>query len=45
MFDKAKGTYFSESHFVKAIQTPGAVILLEQSDLNQNVFDLKMDYS
>ena len=29
-FDKAKGTYFSESHFVKAIQTPGAVILLDE---------------
>jgi len=29
-FDKAKGTYFSESLFVKAIQTPGAVILLDE---------------
>ena len=29
-FDKSKGTYFSESHFVKAIQTPGAVILLDE---------------
>jgi len=28
-FDKAKGTYFSESLFVKAIQTPNAVILLD----------------
>ena len=29
-FDKGKGTYFSESHFVKAIQTPNAVILLDE---------------
>ena len=29
-FDKAKGTYFSESLFVKAIQTPNAVILLDE---------------
>jgi len=29
-FDKTKGTYFSESHFVKAIQTPNAVILLDE---------------
>ena len=29
-FDKGKGTYFSESHFVKAIQTPTAVILLDE---------------
>ena len=29
-FDKAKGTYFSESYFVKAIQTPNAVILLDE---------------
>ncbi len=29
-FDKAKGTYFSESLFVKAIQTPDAVILLDE---------------
>ena len=28
-FDKKKGTYFSESLFVKAIQTPNAVILLD----------------
>ena len=28
-FDKAKGTYFSESLFVKAIQTPNAVILMD----------------
>ena len=28
-FDKSKGTYFSESLFVKAIQTPNAVILLD----------------
>ena len=28
-FDKKKGTFFSESLFVKAIQTPNAVILLE----------------
>ena len=27
-FDSKNGTYFSESHFVKAIQTPNAVILL-----------------
>ena len=29
-FDKAKGTYFSEALFVKAIQTPNAVILLDE---------------
>ena len=29
-FNKAKGTYFSESLFVKAIQTPNAVILLDE---------------
>ena len=29
-FDGKKGTYFSESHFVKAIQTPNAVILLDE---------------
>ena len=29
-FDSGKGTYFSESHFVKAIQTPNAVILLDE---------------
>ena len=29
-FDKNKGTYFAESHFVKAIQTPNAVILLDE---------------
>ena len=29
-FDKKKGTYFSESHFVKAISTPNAVILLDE---------------
>ena len=29
-FDKKKGTYFSESLFVKAIQTPDAVILLDE---------------
>jgi len=29
-FDSAKGTYFSESHFVKAIQQPNAVILLDE---------------
>ena len=29
-FDKKKGTYFSESVFVKAIQTPNAVILLDE---------------
>ena len=29
-FDAKKGTYFSESHFVKAIQTPNAVILLDE---------------
>ena len=29
-FDKEKGTYFSESLFVKAIQTPNAVILLDE---------------
>lgn len=29
-FDKAKGTYFSESLFVKAIQTPNAVVLLDE---------------
>ena len=29
-FDKSKGTYFSESLFVKAIQTPNAVILLDE---------------
>ena len=29
-FDTKKGTYFSESHFVKAIQTPNAVILLDE---------------
>ena len=28
--NKAKGTYFSESLFVKAIQTPNAVILLDE---------------
>jgi len=29
-FDKSKGTYFSESLFVKAIQTENAVILLDE---------------
>ena len=29
-FDKKKGTYFSESLFVKAIRTPDAVILLDE---------------
>ena len=29
-FDKGKGTYFSESLFVKAIQTPNSVILLDE---------------
>jgi len=29
-FDTKKGTYFSESVFVKAIQTPNAVILLDE---------------
>jgi nitric oxide reductase NorQ protein len=29
-FDKEKGTYFSESVFVKAISTPNAVILLDE---------------
>ena len=29
-FDQGKGTYFSESLFVKAIQTPNAVILLDE---------------
>ena len=29
-FDSKKGTYFSESVFVKAIQTPNAVILLDE---------------
>ncbi len=29
-FDKKKGTYFSPSLFVKAIQTPNAVILLDE---------------
>ena len=29
-FNKKKGTYFSESLFVKAIQTPNAVVLLDE---------------
>ena len=29
-FDKAKGTFFSESLFVKAIQTPNAIILMDE---------------
>ena len=29
-FEKSKGTYFSESLFVKAIRTPNAVILLDE---------------
>ena len=29
-FEKSQGTYFSESLFVKAIQTPNAVILLDE---------------
>jgi len=29
-FDKSKGTYFSESLFVKAIQAPNAVILMDE---------------
>ena len=29
-FEKSKGTYFSESLFVKAIQTPNAIILLDE---------------
>ena len=29
-FNKEKGTYFSESLFVKAIQTPNAVVLLDE---------------
>lgn len=29
-FDKKEGTFFAESHFVKAIQTPNAVIVLDE---------------
>ena len=29
-FDKTKGTFFSESSFVKAIKTPNAIILLDE---------------
>ena len=29
-FDSKNGTYFAESHFVKAIQTPNSVILLDE---------------
>jgi Cdc6-like AAA superfamily ATPase len=29
-FDSKKGTYFEQSHFVKAIQTPNSVILLDE---------------
>lgn len=29
-FEKSKGTYFSESLFVKAIQTPNAIILMDE---------------
>ena len=29
-FDSKKGTYFEQSHFVKAIQVPNAVILLDE---------------
>ena len=29
-FDKGEGTFFSESHFVHAIRTPGAIILLDE---------------
>lgn len=29
-YDKKKGTFFSESYFVKAIKTPNAVILLDE---------------
>ena len=29
-FDKSRGTYFSESLFVKAIQTPNAIILMDE---------------
>ena len=29
-FNNKTGTYFSESHFVKAIQTPNSVILLDE---------------
>ena len=29
-FDKAEGTFFAESHFVKAIQTENAVIVLDE---------------
>ena len=29
-FDSKKGTYFQQSHFVKAIQTPNSVILLDE---------------
>jgi len=29
-FNKTAGTYFSESLFVKAIQTPGAIVLLDE---------------
>jgi len=40
-FDKSKGTYFEPSYFVKAIQTPNAIILLDelsrQSDDASNI--------
>lgn len=29
-FAKESGTYFSESYFVKAIQTPGAIVMLDE---------------
>ena len=42
-FDKGKGTYFSESLFVKAIQTPNAVILLDElSRAHQEAWNILM---
>lgn len=36
-FDKSTGTYFNESQFVKAIRTPGTIILLDE--LSRGSFD------
>lgn len=36
-FDKSSGTYFNESQFVKAIRTPGTIILLDE--LSRGSFD------
>lgn len=42
-FNKSEGTYFSQSPFIKAIQTPNAVILLDEvSRANPEAFNILM---